>query len=209
MPGRCKGFAAPLVVLALGLPVHVLAGPYEDGESAYRRKDYAAAMKRWHPLAEGDDARAQAGIAALYHGGLGVARDYGLAAHWCEKAAKQGEAKALYLLASMYRDGAGVKRDLARAIALYRDAADQDLHWAQYNLGLMYFLGEGVPSDHSEAYHWFALATAAAGPDNAQVSATASYMLDKVSAKLTPDQVKQAKQRVSEWKPVAQASRDK
>ena len=200
MPGRCKGFSATLVVLALGLPVHALAGPYEDGESAYHRKDYAAAMQHWRPVAE-TDARAQAGIAAMYLGGLGVAQDYQMALAWCERAVNQGEAKAQYLLGSMYRDGKGVPKDPVRAMELFRKAADQDLHWAQYNLGLMYFLGEGIPADLVEAYHWLALATAVRDDNDAQVQKTASFMLEQVSTKLTGDQITQVKQRVSDWKP--------
>ena len=98
----------------------------------------------------------------------------------------------------MYRDGKGVPKDLARALVLFRQAADQNLHWAQYTLGLMYLLGEGVPADRLEAYHWFTLASAVRDDDDAQVRATASFLLEEVSAKLTPDQISQAKQRLSE-----------
>lgn len=202
MPGRCKGVAASLVVLVLLAPIPSLAGPYEDGDSAFRRKDYAIAMKHWRPLAEGQDARAQAGIAAMYLGGLGVPPDYPLALAMSESAARQGEPKAQYLLGSMYRDGKGVQKDLAHAAVLFRQAADQDLHWAQYTLGLMYLLGEGVPASHLESYHWFTLASAVRDDDDAEVHATATFLLEKVSAKLTPDQIGEAKQRLSEWKPV-------
>jgi TPR repeat protein len=208
MPGRCKGFAASLVVLVLVQPIPSLAGPYEDGDSAFRRQDYAIAMKHWQPLADRQDARAQAGIAAMYLGGLGVPPDYRLALAWGERAANQGEPRAQYLLGSLYRDGKGVQKDLARAMVLFRQAADQNLHWAQYTLGLMYLLGEGVPSDHLEAYHWFTLASVVRDDDDAQVHATATFLLEKVSAKLTPDQIGQAKQRLSEWKP-APLRRDK
>ena len=208
MPGRYKGFAASLVMLVLVQPVPSWAGPYEDGDSAFRRKDYTVAMKYWQPLADGQDARAQAGVAAMYLGGLGVPPDYKLALVWSERAARQGEPRAQYLLGSMYRDGKGVQKDLARAMALFRQAADQNLHWAQYTLGLMYLLGEGVPADRLEAYHWFALASAVRDDDDEQVHATAGFLLEEVSAKLTPDQISQAKQRVSEWKP-APSPRDK
>lgn len=209
MPGRYKGFAASLVVLmVLVRPIPSDAGPYEDGDAAFRRDDYATAMKYWQPLANGQDARAQAGIAAMYLGGLGVPPDYKMALIWSERAAHQGEPKAQYLLGSMYRDGKGIQKDLARAMDLFRLAAEQNLHWAQYTLGLMYLLGEGVPSDRLEAYHWFALASAVRNDDDAQEHATAAFLLEEVSAKLTPDQLLQAKQRVSEWKP-AQSLRDK
>jgi uncharacterized protein len=208
MRSRYKGFAASLVMLVLVRPIPSLAGLYEDGDSAFRRKDYAIAMKHWQPLADGQDARAQAGVAAMYLGGLGVPPDYTLALVWGERAAHRGEPKAEYLLGSMYRDGKGVQKDLARAMVLFRQAADQNLHWAQYTLGLMYLLGEGVPSDHLEAYHWFTLASVVGDDDDAEVHATATFLLEKVSAKLTPDQIGQAKQRLNEWKP-APSLRDK
>jgi TPR repeat protein len=201
MPGRCKGLATLIIVLAFAAPSHALAGPYEDGDAAFRRKDYAVAMERWRPLAEGDDARAQAGMAAIYHGGLGVARDYAQALYWCEKAAAHGDARAQYLLGAMYRDGSGAQRDLVRAMALFRQAAEQDLHWAQYNLGLMYLKGEGVSADYAEAYHWLALASVVRDRDDAQVHSTATFLLDKASARLTPEQIKEARQRVNQWKP--------
>ena len=202
MSGRCRGCTISVVLLSVVYSAHSFAGPYEDGDSAFRRKDYTAAMKHWRPLAEGENARAQARIAAMYLGGLGVARDYPNALAWCRKAADQGEPTAQYLLGSMYRDGQGVAKDLLRAVDLFRKAADQDLQGAQYNLGLMYFLGEGVPSNHLEAYHWFALAAVPRDQHDAQVHTTASYMLEKVSAKLTTDQLNQATQRASAWKPV-------
>ncbi len=208
MPSRCKGFATLLVLLAFAHPIHAIAGPYEDGDAAFRRKEYAVAMERWRPLAEGDDTRAQAGIAALYLSGLGVQQDHVLALRWCERAAARGEPRGQYILGSMYRDGKGVEKDLVRALDLFRKAAEQDLHWAQYTLGLMYFMGEGIEPDNAEAYHWFALAAVVRDKGDEQVHATASYLLEQASAKLTTEQTNKARQRVSEWK-AASASRDK
>ena len=82
MGGLSKALLTFAAVSALGWPILAFAGAYEDGAAAFRLKDYSAAMKHWRPLAEGDDARAQADIAALYYGGLGVPRDYALAADW-------------------------------------------------------------------------------------------------------------------------------
>jgi TPR repeat protein len=208
MAGTRKRLSTLIAILTLTYPSLALADAYDDGAAAFRRKDYEAAMTDWQPLAEEENARAQAGIAALYHGGLGVKQDYSLAFHWCRKAAMHGEASAQYLLGSMYRDGTGAPKDVARALEWYRKAAEQDLHWAQYSLGLMYYKGEGVPSDDLQAYQWLALASTGRDPDDAQVNAAASYLLNEVSAKLTPEQIEQAKQRVSGWKP-NQAVRDK
>ena len=126
MAGPYRAFAALAIFLALVSPIACLAGPYEDGDAAFHRKDYAAAMELWRPLADGNDARAQAGLAAIYMSGLGVNQDYAEALFWAEKAANQGEAHAQYLVGSMYRDGKGVEKDLLRAADLFRKSADQN-----------------------------------------------------------------------------------
>jgi len=207
MAGICKRLTL-IAVMALTYPIIALADAYDDGATAFGRKDYEAAMRYWQPLAEGENARAQAGLAAMYHGGLGVKQDYTMALRWCQRAARHGEPQAQYLLGSMYRDGKGVPKDLTRALEWYRKAADQGLHWAQYSLGLMYHMGEGVPSDQLQAYQWLTLASLGRDKDDLQVQATARYLLDTVSTRLTPQQIEQVKQRVSAWK-ATQPVRDK
>jgi TPR repeat protein len=144
---------------------------------------------------------AQIGIAEMYLGGLGVPPDQEQGLWWCEKAADQGEPNAQYVLGSMYCDGHGVQKDIIRALAPFRNAADQDLHWAQYNLGLMYFSGEGIPPDYPEAYYWLGTAAIARESDNGQVHSTAALLLAEVEAKLAPDEIEEAKQRIRRWKP--------
>lgn len=188
--------------LAFVLPGLAFAGSYEEGEAAFHRKHYAAAIEHWRPLAEQGDARAQAGVAALYLNGLGVIADEIKALDWAEKAANRGEPHALYLLGSMYRDGKVVEKDLAKAIAMFGRAADHGFHWAQYALGLMYFVGEGVTLDYAEAYHWLALAAASTEQDDPHVRATAAFLLDQIAAQLTREQLEQAKQRADTWSAV-------
>lgn len=199
MLGRCAVLAISATLLALAPSTVSVAGPYEDGDAALRRKEYSIAMERWLPLANEGDARAQVGIASMYLNGLGVVQDHALALSWCKKAADMEEPNALYLLGSMYRDGQGVERDLIRALALLRKAADRNLPWAQYNLGLMYFMGEGIPPDYAEAYYW--LGIAAGANDNSTANSTAAFLLDEVAAKLTPEEIQEAKHRIRDWRP--------
>jgi len=201
---RSTRFAIAIVLWALAHPGAAVAGPYEDGVTAFRDQDYAAAIDLWRPLAEKGDGRAQARMAELYLSGRGVLRNYAEALFWCQQGADQGEARAQYVLASMYRDGKGVPKDALQAIELFRKAADQDFHWAQYKLGLMYFTGEGGRPDYLKAYHWLSLAANAHDsdtPDDAEVRSTAAFLLDAVAAKMTPEQIREAKQRIDEWKP--------
>lgn len=42
------------------------AGPLEDAQAAYERKDYATALRVWRPLAEQGDAQAQYNLGQMY-----------------------------------------------------------------------------------------------------------------------------------------------
>src|SRR5271166_4344869 len=93
-------------VLALALSGIAVAGPLEDGNAAYERGDYAAAMNYWRPLADGGNADAQFGLGTLYiNGGGGVPRDYARALAWYRKAADQGNAGGQASLGVMYAAG--------------------------------------------------------------------------------------------------------
>lgn len=201
--GRFRAVAL-LFLLAASYPPAALAGPYEDGDAAFRSRNYAAAMKFWQPLAESGHADAQLGVATLYYSGLGVVMDYDLAFRWFAKAAEHGAPRAYYMLAAMYRDGKGVAQDHDKALAYFRKAADEDVQGAQYSLGLMYLIGKGLDVDYSEAYFWLSLAVTSAIKDSAQLTATAAHLRDEAKAKLGPEQVKELDQRIAERK-IAQA----
>ena len=132
---RYNSVVAAVLLLAMIHPVVGHAGLYEEGDAAFRTKNYEAALRHWQPAAAAGHAEAQLGLATLHYGGLGVVIDYGEAFEWCAKAADQGLPRAQYMLASMYRDGKGVERDHARAAVLFRKAADRDVPGAQYSLG--------------------------------------------------------------------------
>lgn len=95
------------------------AGPYEDGVAAYDRKDYAAALDAWLPLAEQGNSAAQFNVGVLYEKGLGVAQDLSAAARWYRKAAEQGDVEAQYDVARLYETGSGVAKDLDEARRWY------------------------------------------------------------------------------------------
>jgi len=195
---RCNYAAAALLLLAVSHPIEGLAGPYEDGDLAFRNKNYEAALRQWRPVAASGHAGAQYGVATIYYGGLGVVVDYGEAFEWCAKAADQGLPAAEYMLAAMYRDGRGVEQDHAKAAGLFRKAAEQEVPGAQYSMGLMYFAGQGVAVDYDEAYYWLSLAASAPGKEHAQVRSTASYLRDQAAAKLNAEQIAAAKQRIAD-----------
>lgn len=87
--------------------------------------------------------------------GLGVAKNYGQALYWFEKAAEDGSPYAQNELGYMYAAGKGVTRSYPTAIDWYTKAARQNLASAQFNLGLLYELGLGAPQNKTKARELF------------------------------------------------------
>src|ERR1035441_824103 len=100
------------LALPLFLALRISAADFSAGLSAYQKKDYAAAVKEWRPLAEKGDAPSQFNLGLMYVDGLGVPQDYNQALSWFERSAQQDYAKAQLNLGAMYASGKGVKRDL-------------------------------------------------------------------------------------------------
>jgi uncharacterized protein len=168
-----------------------VAGPLEDADAAFERKDYATALRIWRPLADQGSARAQNAIGSMYYAGDGVPQDYAEAVKWYRKAADQGDLYALKLLGNMYEDGRGVLQDYEEAAKWYRKAADQGDATGMDALGVMYYLGRGVPQNYVLAHMWFNLAAARG----------AVSFRDEAAAKMTPAQIVEAQRLAREWKP--------
>jgi TPR repeat protein len=123
-----------VAVIATTLPVApVVAAPadqaFRQGLSAYRSGDYAKALKIWLPLAQKEDAAAQAGIGFMYHRGQGVVLDDGKAAYWLRKAAEHGQPEGQLMLGSLYFYGSGVEKSYVKAYAwcdLAQDGGNAD-----------------------------------------------------------------------------------
>src|SRR5512135_2797449 len=113
----------------------------DQGVIDYGRRDYAAAIKEFRPLAEQGNAAAQNDLGNAYAEGHGVARDYVQAAKWYRKAAEQGDAAGETNLGNMYAAGKGVPRNDTEAVNWYRKAADQGFAGGEYRLGMMYKKG--------------------------------------------------------------------
>ena len=175
------------------------AAPLEDAFAAYRRGDYATALRLWHPLAEQGDAEAQFHLGVLYESGQGVLRNDAEAIKWYRKAAEQGDGVAQLNLGILYANGAGVSQNDGEAAHWYRLAADQGLGGAQFNLGMMYAEGKDVPQDYVQAYMWLNQAASqlpalGKGQRNTTVDAR-----DVVASEMTPMQVTEAQELALEW----------
>jgi uncharacterized protein len=107
-------------IIAISLFGAAMAAPIDDGQAAYDRGDYAAAIQLLSPLAEGGDARAQYMLGLAYDHGNGVPQDYAIAASWYRKAAVQGAPDARANLGALYARGQGVPQDYAQAAQWWR-----------------------------------------------------------------------------------------
>ena len=78
---------------------------------AYKKEDYARAMRMFLPPAIEGNAIAQYHIGEMYYLGRGVQDDNCLALLWLEKAARLGHPVAAYLVADMQSTGDGIRSD--------------------------------------------------------------------------------------------------
>ena len=177
------------------------AGPYEDGASAYKRGDYATALRLWRPLAEQGDAYEQFSLGAMYDEGQGVPQNYAVAVEWFRKAADQGLAQAQYKLGVSYAKGRGVSQDDAVAVEWYRKAAQQGHASAQFNLGVKYAKGKGVPQDYAAAHMWFNLAASRFPASEATLRDKAVKIRETIAKRMTSAQIAEAQRMAREWKP--------
>jgi TPR repeat protein len=89
---------APLLGLLLAIPAW--AG-FDEGWAAYKRGDYATALRELGPLANQGYAKAQSNLGTMYDNGQGVVQDYVRAHMWYNIAASRGNKNG-----SMNRPGA-------------------------------------------------------------------------------------------------------
>ncbi len=135
----------------------------------------------------GDEA-AQIDLAALYHEGSGVPRDWFAAGRWYSAAADQGNARAqrkleeilgrvrrwgerdrdppyLAIQGRFLLDGIGGPRDIDKGTELIKAAAEAGDPMGQFILGAMFEAGIGVDKDLGRATIWYATAAEKGNPD--------------------------------------------
>ncbi len=113
----CAGFT-------LGLTAPAWAG-LDETVAAYKRGDYATALREWRSLAEQGNAGAQSNLGVMYDKGQGVPQDDAEAVGWWRKAAAQGHAEAQLSLGIRYGKGQGVPQDYAQAHMWFNLAASR------------------------------------------------------------------------------------
>jgi TPR repeat protein len=102
---------------------------FRNGLSAYNGGNYLKALDIWLPLAEHEDAPAQAGLGFMYYRGQGVQIDNQKAAYWLRKAAEHGQPEGEFMFGTLYFYGRGVPQSYVQAYAwcdLAQDAGNAD-----------------------------------------------------------------------------------
>ncbi len=168
------------------------------GSSRRVPQDYTEAARWYRKAADQGDADAQFTLGRMYGKGEGVAQDHEEAAKWSRKAAEQGHAGGQNNLGVACQFGLGVPQDYEEAAKWYRKAAEQGNTNAQVNLGALYDKGEGMPQDYVEADMWLSLA---ASHSRAEHQEQLSIYREAIAAKMTPQQIAEAKRLAREWKP--------
>ena len=173
------------------------AGPgansaWDKGFAAYKKGDYATALRAWQPLAEQGVAGAQYNLGGMYYKGKGIPQDDKAAAQWYRRAAEQGVANAQFNLGVMHDRGQGVAQDDQAAAQWYRRAAEQGHAGAQNNLGGMYYTGKGMAPDYVYAHMWAHIAVSGGEKDSDKLR---YFILQKaIEEEMTPSQIAEAQE---------------
>jgi TPR repeat protein len=72
---------------------------------------------------------------------------------------------------------------------------------AQYNLAVMYDTGRGVLQDYVTAHKWYNLAASHYATWEANIGASATRSRDRLTARMTPEQIAEAQKMAREWEP--------
>jgi hypothetical protein len=114
-------------VVARNSPPPSPSADFFEGLTAYRKKDYATALRIWTPLAEQGHAGAQLNLGVMYENGYGVLQDQRTGTKWTRLAAERGHGNfsdtAKWSLGLMYAKGQGVIKDYVYAHMWWNIAA--------------------------------------------------------------------------------------
>ena len=160
-----------ILLIVLLLPIPVSAGSLE-GRLAYRKGDYAVAMREFGsdvqggPVGtfflalmflrgEGITKAAQYLLGQRYYYGLGLPRDKGLATSYLLTASADDDYRAIVLLKIIAKGSRGERRDRESIVAAVKRNAKSNVSSAQYTLAFMYLIGDDVPKDNAEEVRWY------------------------------------------------------
>jgi TPR repeat protein len=101
--------------LALSVFASDHAAAADDGDVAFKLKDYGTAMKLLMPFAQRGDPVAETDVGMMYYGGLGVPLDRAEGVKWFMSSAKQGTLGGEVDMGIAYATGEGIRKDRLQA----------------------------------------------------------------------------------------------
>jgi TPR repeat protein len=145
-----------LGVLALLGTLLALAacGDDQDAVGRFMAGDYQSSFKSFLRRADNGDSAATNFVGIHYYLGLGVQRNFGVAAQWFERAARAANADAQRNLGVLYMRGWGVPRDNVTAYAWLFQAASQGNRRAREYLATVEHMI--TPNQTIQARRWLA-----------------------------------------------------
>ena len=115
--------AAFIFFTNVGIFAVTYADALDEAAAAYKKGDYATALKALRILADQGNGNAQYNLGHMYANGHGVEQDYEQAIKWYRQAADKGFSEAQHKRGYMYAQGRGVTLDYKEAVKWYRKAA--------------------------------------------------------------------------------------
>jgi uncharacterized protein len=196
-----------LVILALLLTAAPAEAGYKEGELAYRREQWAAAIAELRPLAQKNDPDAAFLLAKMYLEGNGVIPNAVEAMRLYRIAAAKGHVDATVSIGAIYQSGIGYQKNIKLANRWFARAARLGSQYAALLYGASLFQGDttgqtDLKPDAKTAYKWFRIAattgsyekvrdaaTAAAAAASNRLSAAEKAEIDKAVATFQPETV--------------------
>ena len=167
----------------------------------YGTRQMAEAVEWFRLAAAQGYAPAEYQMGQMYDFGFGVVQSDAEALAWYRRAANHGSASGQRVVGDFCLKGRSGVADAVEAARWYPRGAESDDLRAQVQLGQLFLSGTGVVRDHIAAYVWF---TIAAGQtpllDNRK---QLIELADIAAARMSPEQLVEAKRRVAAWRPPA------
>ena len=170
-----------------------LAMLYIEGKGLLQ--DYKKAVGYLKGAAEGGNKDAQFNYAVMFEKGWGLKKDLTQSLKWYKKAAKQGHIAAQNTVGIMYLEGKGVKKSEVDALKWFDMSARKGNALGLFFLG-KHFSEEAIRDSKKitleKAYILFNLAAAGGHP-------SALKERNKISLKLSPEQINKAQESARKW----------
>jgi TPR repeat protein len=155
-------------------------------------KDPVRAL-RWYLYAgdraiEKNDSATMHALGAQYEHYRFTRSDYKEALKWYGLAAECGDIRSMVRVAKAYSLGEGLEHNLTEAAEWYKRAAENDNNEAKAQIARCYEEGVGVPQDYTQALFWIK-----------RSDGDWSESIERLTAKMTPDQKAATEQGTINW----------